>query len=570
MVRSVLNILGAKTAAGTWPATLLAACLMLSFPAPSQAKPGNVPKPSVVKLFRDAQQLFKAERYPQARAAFDRIIRLYPGHEPSLVLMARTQYKLNNLPESYKAFTKINLSSLDPETSYEYGQVYYQGNQFEGALVAFKRIPEGHALADLANYYGAVSAAKLRRYQESEEMLERALVLPDKLAKSRGLYLKHVQEMRLLYEKQALAKERGDEKKRLGEQKRLTSKDGKKEDPNAKKETPKADGPYVHKGSQSVTREGRLAYETKRQTVDFHGFGERTTDIKVGTFKFSHGLLLPLPIKVDDRQGAVGVQGILTGEDRQTTGEERRFVSESSQSDLIRILNKPAADTHTKQGEIEVSPWIEVPLPNSNWIALVGDVDFVYPDFDRAGRTGSRGGSLVESGSKDILTYTLSGIYTQFLDERADAGSTKSRFEGELLFLWPEGTSLAMLARHDSYSYLDETLDGPEASTLGKATVAQTFPLGFTFKLAGTYELQESYFFHGIPDRAVVRADGTVLTAKATLTFAPWSWMSLGVSQLVSQTRWTVLTKDDVDVFERNVPDRSDELTITGAFIMTM
>lgn len=551
-------------------AAVLSCCSCFVLARAAESKPGNVQKPSVVKLFRDAQQLYKSEHYPQARAAFDRILRLYPTHEPSLILYARTQYKLNNLPEAYKAFGKVKLAALDPDTSYEYGQTYYQGNQFDGALAAFKRIPDGHALADLANYYGAICAAKLHRYQESEDMLEKALVLPDKLAKSRAQYLKHVQEMRLLQEKQGLQKERNDEKKRLAEQQRLANKDPQKNaNPADKKDVPKTDAPYEHKGTQLVTRAGRIDYENKRQTENFHGYGEKNATIDVASFTFYHGPLFPLPLIIEDRQAAVGLQLMLKGEDRKTDGEEHRFVSESSQSDLIRILNK-SVEEHTKQGEVELTPWLEFPLPLKHWLAFVGDLDLVFPDYEKTGRTGSRGGKVLGSGTRDILTYTLSGAFTQFFDDQTQPGSTLSRVKGELLFTWPQGTSLWMEARHDEFDYVDPTLDGPDASTLAKLTASQVFPMGFTLSLAGTYELQENNFFHTIPERPLVGANGTVFTGKAELIFTPFTWLSLGVSQLLSQTNWNVKDPDDVEIFERNVPNFSSELSATAALIMTL
>ena len=551
------------------PALSLALIPTLSYAASPKR---SVPKPGVVKLFQDAQQLYKAEKFPEARLAFDRILRLYPSHEPSLLLQARTLYKLNALPEAYKAFGKVPLTALDAEASYEYGQTYYQGNQFDGALTAFKRVPDGHALADLANYYGAISAVKLKRFPEAEEMLEKAVVLPDKLAKSRNLYMKHVQEMRLLQERQGLQKERTDERRRLSDQRRVAAGARVAAATAAKKEEtkPAADAPYVHQGTQGVTRAGRVDYEHKTQTVDFHSYGNKDSTIDVGSFTFNHGPLFPLPVKVEERQGAVGLQIMFKGEDRKTVGLERRFVSEEDQSDLIRILNKPPEDLHTKQGELDLQPWIELPLPVRHWVALSGDFDFVYPDYETANRTGSRAGTLTLAGKKDVLSYSSFYTFTQFLDSQGQAGSTQNRVNGELAFTWPVGFGLQMQGRHDEFDYVDPLLDGPDASTLARLTASQSFPLGLKLSVAGTYELQENVFFHAVPDRSIVRANGTVYTGKASLTADPLPWISLGISQLLSQTIWNLADPNDKDVFERNVPDYSSELSMTAAIIMSL
>ena len=166
-------------------------------------------------MFQRAQRLYDSGKYQGALNAYDAILRRYPGHEPTVIQLAKTLYRLDRITEAYNIFARVNPQYLDPETSYEYGWSFYNAKKWEGALFAFKKVPKGNSLYDLANYYGAVSAIKLRKLDEASDMLEKAVVLPSKLAKSRTIYAKHLQALQLMEEKSTLAKERQKERRRL-------------------------------------------------------------------------------------------------------------------------------------------------------------------------------------------------------------------------------------------------------------------------------------------------------------------------------------------------------------------
>src|SRR5690606_4583050 len=154
---------------------------------------------------------------------------------------------------------RVNPQGFDDETSYEYGWSFYTNKQWPGALYAVQRVTKGHALFDLANYYGAICAIKLKRYDEAEDMLDKAVVLPDKLAKSRTLYVKRGQARKLMQQKRVLAKERVDEKDRL------------KKESEAKKinkyEAPAAPASTEYKltGLKRVTKAAKVEYAHEQQ-----------------------------------------------------------------------------------------------------------------------------------------------------------------------------------------------------------------------------------------------------------------------------------------------------------------
>jgi len=536
-------------------------------PKPSTRPSGttNSAAGGVRQMYAEAQKRYDAGKYPDALQMYDAILRKYPGHEPSSVQYAKTLYRLDRIQESYAMFARLNPQFLDAETSYEYGWAFYVNKQYEGGLYGFQRVPPGHSLYDLANYYGGICAIKIRRYSDAEEMLEKAMVLPDKLARSRLIYLKHAQELRLMNDKNQLAKERADEKKRLD-----TEKSGdKKTDSASPSSGTGANGPYVHGGFLGVSRGAYLGFSQSNKTLNFHGFKSQTSTTRKGTFTFEHGPLLPLPYKdpLDEkRQASVGVQLLLIGEDRQRTGEEQRIIIEEDNMDIVRYQSVDLGKSHSQLGVLGASPWAEFPIPGNLWAGLAGKIEFAYPEFGRAGRTGTQGGNVLVGLMMPEYTFKANVDYTQNLNSSTKAESTITETSLAFSYSFPANLSANGVLGYRFYDYVESTLDGPDSITFGTAEIKQKFPLGFSLTGFGSMEQQSSYIYHEIPTYGVVAADGQVATGKFTLGFAPFPWVSSFVSQLFQQTTWSVDNTEAQDTFEKNVASYVADLTF-GASI---
>ena len=176
--------------------------------ARSRRKAAPVPAFNLRGTLDTANRYYELGRYNDALLGYNAIIQRYPDHTAALMQAAKIYYRLDRYNEAATFFNRVAITELDPETSYEYGWAFFSLKNYEPALRGFQRVPPGHSLSDLANYYGGISAIKLKRFEVAEDMLEKALVLPDKLAKSRTLYLKHVQALRLLHQQHELANER--------------------------------------------------------------------------------------------------------------------------------------------------------------------------------------------------------------------------------------------------------------------------------------------------------------------------------------------------------------------------
>lgn len=526
--------------------------------APQAGKPKQQPKPEqkrkkppgVRGMFEDAQALYDAGKYAAALAAYDALLRKYPGHEPAVIQTAKSLYRLDRIKDAYAVFSKVNPQHLDPETSYEFGWSFYTNKSWEGALFAFQKVPKGHALFDLANYYGGVCAIKLKKYDVAEDMLEKAVVLPDKLAKSRALYIKHVQALRFMQEKSQLAKDRDSENRALS--------DAAKKRKNPPPAAAPASTEYVHKGFKSITKSARVKYAVEHQYYEFNGPRTETYDAKVSTLELKHGPLIPLSIKAKgDRQAALGLQLLISAEDRITEGREERLIIDNDDQDLVRQQNTDLGTTDVKSGIVSAEPWIEFPLPENLWLALGAEFNFTYPEFERGQRFGYRKGYSDLATTYKTVTYTMTGSYTENLDVETKPTTTivgaLMSVEGDIV---PKLTAKAKVT-YDVYDYLvpEQNLDGPDSVTGGEVSLAQALPLGITAKIIGASQQQTNYIFHNIPTYGQVAADGQVNSGKVVLSATPVPFFTLSVSQLVSQTTWNQQNPDAQQAFDLNVSD---------------
>lgn len=537
-------------------------------------KPGAAPK-GVRAQFESAQQLYDQGKYEQALVAFDALTRRYPDNEPARIQLAKTLYRLDRIKDSYAVFSHIDPQHLDPETSYEFAWSFYIVKQYPGALFGFQRVPKGHALFDLANYYGAICAIKLKKYEDAEDMLEKAVVLPDKLAKSRTLYIKHVQALRLMKEKGALAKERNTAVDQLN--KDLAKEKGMgKVDPNSA--AAKSDKPagYLHQGLQIVERFATVSYAVEHQDQNFHGLNEQNFDARIGTVEIKSGPLLPITAirQGKDRVAAFGLGISLKAEDRVQHGTEQRTLADENNADLTRVAAKDLGVTDEKSGDVGANPWIEIPLPENLWVAFGGDFTFHYPEFSRGSRTGSRKGFVGLGAKVGVAYYSGEVSYSEIVDPKTKPSMTVSKSKVVAGMLLPSKFLGEFKAEYELNDYRNDSAqtDGPDSLLRAILKGVQEFPLGIFAGASGLFESQQNYIFHKIPTYGQVAADGQVGTGKVWLLLAPPAlpWISAEISEQFQKTKWTLENETAREPFELNVADYTEtfaaKLAINLAF----
>jgi len=522
--------------------------------------------PNVSSEFVAAQKLFDEGKFPAALTAFTKIMRKYPGYTPALIFYAKTLYRLERIPESYQYFSKIDVNALDIVTSYEYALSFFWMRQYNGAFVGFTRVPPAHALSDLANYYGGIAAMKIHRYADAEAMMEKAVVLPTKLARSRRLYLKHIRELKLLQEKNALARERDVEKQRLeskGKTKLTTktapvaeAKAATADKTAAAAVLPAAPVPFKHQGFKAadIKKEANLGISYKEQTQDFHGYASEKSTVQTNYFAFNAGLALPLPHKVDDRDTAAGFQVLLRAEELLTKGEgERRNVQTDGEEDIQRIISKDPTRALTRAGIMQVDPWIEFAMPHQFWTVVGGRYFLRYPDFTSKDRSGSRSGFL-QTGQK-TSAYEIYGRYKYL--EVIDAFNNPAVREntvtlrGDIPFM-QEIYWLTLIALHSVFSYPDEARDGATSASSLSGDFSRALPLGFYLGIYGAAQYQSQNVIHGLPTYGTVNADGQVYTGRLYLLIEPITWFKGEIAWETQHSDWQVTPEAAQQVYEQN------------------
>jgi tetratricopeptide (TPR) repeat protein len=540
-------------------------------PSTPTSRPKATPPKGVVARYSQAMQLYDAGQFAEALVAFDQIHRAYPAHEPTVIQYAKTLYRLDRIAESYNLFARVNPQYLDPETSYEYGFSFYTQNKFDGALYSFKKVPIDHALYDLASYYGAMCALRLKRYGEAEDLLDKAVVLPDKLARSKTLYQKHITSLRQLQEKTDLERATADERQRIiAEQNRLRgllsapSGSTTSQGPQASAATA-----YEHKGFFEVVRLGRLKATKTTQESDLHGYSRKSYQSQSGVFSLSSGPLVPLPLKMENgRQAAVGLQLDLAVTSVTTTGIQQRLVAYEDSRDIVHSLTEQLPKQTNNLGDASISTWIESPMPSGWWIGGNGHLSFTYPNFERGQRYGIRGGTAHlgwKNNRAQSRSVKLTGTYDVIVDSDAEPVTGQSLADLAISAATTFDMNSTLGVKYVSHDYKLPSLPGPDTSTSLYATIVQTFPLGMKISFNGAFEQQKNYIVRNIGAFASASADGQILTGSAKLSAAPFTWLAIEAKYARSQSTWSVLQPDRTQAFKAVTPSYTETTDLVGS-----
>lgn len=529
-----------------------------------QRNPKPLPR-GVVQKFAFAMKLFEAGKFNEALVAFDAIHRQYPAHEPTIVQYAKTLYRLERIPESYNLFARINPQYLDPETAYEYGYSFYVQNQFEGALFSFKRVPLDHALYDLASYYAAMSAIRLKKYAEAEELLDKAVVLPDKLARNKSLYQRHVASLRMLQERAELEKNTSEEKKRLSADSAATK------TPASQAGAPAPPAPYSHAGFFGVTKLGQLSHNRTDEVATFHGQSEKRYKSDVSAFSFSYGPLVPLSYKIDSRQAAVGAQLDLRVTNVASEGSKVLVKYNETQEIIQTLVQKSPLET-TRSGDVGGNIWVEYPLPSGLWLGMDGHLSFTYPNFARGQRYGARGIYAQLAWLKDSPSTwigTLGTTYDLIVDSETKPFLSSFATDASLSIKLPPSSTITVGGRYSMLeSMMPETgVPGPQTSISSFLALKQDFPLTISLSAKGSVERKELYKAKDPEQGGILisTADGDTLAGSVRLTIAPAQWLNVAASYKFSKNYWKIHNKNQTERFEALTPSEESVTDLSAA-----
>lgn len=149
---------------------------------------------SVTAMFAKAQKSLKEGKTKVAYKSLLTIVRRYPDHEPSHLLLGHILYRSGQVGRAYKHFKRISPELVPPDLGYEYGITMFQAKKCTKAIQGFAQVPSTSKFGDLARFYRGICYLRSRQYQKAEYYLSHAKNLPANLVSSRRQALAEVRE----------------------------------------------------------------------------------------------------------------------------------------------------------------------------------------------------------------------------------------------------------------------------------------------------------------------------------------------------------------------------------------
>lgn len=451
--------------ASSWPAVSSLAAPKVFLAAKTKKKGKS--QASVAVMFREGMELYNKGQFGPAMVVYSRILQRYPGHEPSRTQLAKTLYRMERFKDAYSVFKQLNPQFMDPETAYEYGLTYYKQNDYEGALNGFNRVTQDHPLRDLACYYGAIAAYKLKRYQEAQELIEGATVLPSKLVKNRDLYRKNIQELRQKEQEEQLHREKVQEVARLKaetrarvneleERERLAKAQKAQEAAQTAVATKAQAAPTNEEfeGFQEIVNRAGGGVDSRAQAVSYR---EKDEDLQ---FNRVFGMVEATPIKHFGKSNGVGMSAFGQLSDRSYDGREQRL-DDSEESEMEAMLF-PHNEGNDKWVFADAYGFLDVAAGPTR-VGLNLGTRYLSRDFKGESTiTAPYGKAYIGDKSKAYM-WRLSATYSQWNAEKSTLlNASEEEFEASYRLL-PELSALFAVAGRQLKYPKEESAEGPDS-----------------------------------------------------------------------------------------------------------
>jgi hypothetical protein len=489
------------------------------------AAPVKTPAKNVVlqKLFRRGMDAYESKSYDDAVDLFSQLLQKQPDYIPAKIQLARALYQLKRFPESYKLFQQVeDISILEPDPSYEYGQAAFRADDFANALKAFRNVPNGHPLFDLAGYYGGIAAFKQGEYQLSLDLFEQAVVLPSKLLKSQRLYQKEAERLLIQQQKQELQNSVPPSANRPGGAAAMEA-----------AEPPK---PFRFLAAQRHAKFIPRATLQSRQTAD-----NRTTDHEImgGSFELALGT---------ERNGAVqkaphwmfqadvwalGIEGgtdeILAIPDART--EQERFLLRKTQPRSLYGLGAQAA--------------VEWSIATGTSLGLnIGGRGLIPGGSDNPQGAGiPQLGIFLAQKNNNLETLLKTDFYGYFYD--GDFLVSNARQLGRVEYVAMNRIRFGLQGELSEYAYNVDRVNGPDWQGRILSEIGYGQDQGFRAALGAFFEITEGQRFHDIGEVSVIEFDSTTFGARLRSDISVLKTVDLGMEAWVMDRSTTGLSPNN-------------------------
>ncbi len=168
-----------------------------------QKKSKNPPRQAVQKkptkavtYHQLALRFFAQGNYSKSIQFAAAFLRQNPAHKPSLILMARSYYRLGNQARAVKLFGSVDIDALTVEEVVEYQLAAFAARAYRLSAVLHQKIPEKHSYKDISRFYSGVSYLYIKNYSRASQLLRQARRLPKALVADRRRLLEDIDELK--------------------------------------------------------------------------------------------------------------------------------------------------------------------------------------------------------------------------------------------------------------------------------------------------------------------------------------------------------------------------------------
>jgi hypothetical protein len=499
------------------------------------AAPAKTPAKNAVlqKLFRRGMDAYESKSYDDAVDLFSQLLQKQPDYIPAKIQLARALYQLKRFPESYKLFQQVeDISILEPDPSYEYGQAAFRADDFANALKAFRNVPNGHPLFDLAGYYGGIAAFKQGQYQQSLDLFEQAVVLPSKLLKSQKLYQKEAERLLIQQQKQELQNS--------------VPPAGSRPNGSAAAEPAEPPKPFRFLAAQRHVQLIPRATLQSRQTVD-----NRTSDHEIigGDFELAIGI---------ERNGAaqksphwmlqaninaLGIEGgtneILALPDART--EQERFLLQKSQPRSLYGFGGEAA--------------VEWSIATGTSLGLnIGGRGLLPGGSDRPqGVSIPQLGVFLAQKNNNLETLLKTDFYGYIYD--GDFLFSNARQLGRVEYVAMNRIRFGLQGELSEYAYNVDRVNGPDWQGRILSEIGYGQDQGFRASLGAFFEITEGQRFHDLGEVSVIEFDTNTFGARVRSDITLMKAVDLGLEAWVMDRGMTGLSpnNDNTRIAQRSI-----------------
>ena len=473
-------------------------------------------------LIAKADEYYETMQLDRAIASYSKILRLDPQNTLARIRLGKCFYKQGLFQDSYLVHKAVSVEIMDADTRYEFGLSAFKSKKYKHSLKIFQTLKENHPFYDLANFYGALSAARLGDYKLGLKLMQNAVALPSKLIATKQ---RVESQLKRLANKQPL--------KEPPLKKEISKKSStlqKQEVNNLQPEPTLPATSFYDYTIGNPKKRSSLGITYQMQGLDYStepkelSFVQAFADINIQSQDSLLAIKKPLRYWAKLRLNGYNEQQkyfSIFPDDFENLEEATRFKAKQSEDSIISTL----VGGGITQG------WQLTP---SLWLLLGGELLAVNQGFD--GKD-----TLADLKLLSALMWKTSAfsakLATEWIHRQDTEQSLYDKFRAQLVTLFEISANIDVTVGilPSFYNYSADNIDGPssEVRVFSKADFAFSDNLTFTLNGHTEYFLQQR--LHGQLDTIALEFDQNNIGADASVTLSYGELLSAALSAKIEQ-----------------------------------